>query len=139
MKKQINKYCQLSLTVFAAIFIFSAFGSVFGQGIGAKYNSREPRTCADKTQPKAGAPSAAKAAEYVICENEGIDGDKLYFVEDVKVQVGAGRRYNPREDINFSGIDTKFLIYPIRGSYKILSMHGDFSRPHEHQSELQSL
>ena len=117
MKKQINTKAVIS--TFAVIFIFGAVNSIFAQnGIGAKYNSRDPKTCADATSPKSGALSAAKAVEYVTCENEGINGDKLYFVEDVKVQVGAGRRYNPAEDINFSGIDTKFLIYPIRGSYK---------------------
>ena len=120
MKIQINQCQQYFLPVtIAALFIFGAFGSTFAQkGIGAKYNARDPRTCTDAVLPKSGAPSAAKAAEYVTCENEGINGDKLYFVEDVKVQVGVGRRYNPREDINFGGIDTKTLIYPIRGSYK---------------------
>ena len=119
MKNQNNQRLQTVLmATIVTIFLLGAFGSTFAQGIGASYGSRDPRTCADKTSPKAGALSAAKAVEYVICENEGINGDKLYFVADVKVQVGTGRRYNSREDINFSGIDTKFLIYPIRGSYK---------------------
>ena len=106
------------LVAFAAILMLGALNSTFAQGVGAPYAAREPRTCADKTSPKSGALSAAKAAEYVVCENEVIWSEYLFFVDDVKVQVGAGRRYNPREDINFSGIDTKFLIYPIRGSYK---------------------
>ena len=108
------------LAAIATIFLLGTFNSTFAQGVGAPYGARDPRTCADKTSPKSGALSAAKAAEYVICENEHESGGGyIYFVEDVKVaQVGAGRRYNPREDINFSGIDTKFLIYPIRGSYK---------------------
>ena len=106
------------LAAIATVFLLGASHSTFAQGIGAKYGSREPRTCADKTLPRTGALSPAKAAEYVICENEVIWSEYLFFVDDVKVQVGAGRRYNPREDINFSGIDTKFLIYPIRGSYK---------------------
>lgn len=119
MKNQNDQRPQtILLAAITTIFLLAAFGSTFAQGVGAKYGSREPRTCADKTLPKAGALSAAKAAEYVVCENEGINGDKLYFAEDVKVQVGAGRHYNPREDINFGGIDTNFLIYPIRGSYK---------------------
>jgi len=119
MKRQINKRLQsVLLASITTILLLGASHSTFAQGIGAKYNSRDPRTCADATLPKTGAPSAAQAAAYVICENEGVNSDKLYFVDDVKVQVGAGRRYNPREDINFSGIDTKFLVYPIRGSYK---------------------
>ena len=117
MNKHIN--AKFLMAAIVKLFIFSAFNSTFAQkGIGKQYNSRDPLTCADATSPKSGALSAAKAVEYVTCENEGINGDQLYFVEDVKVQVGAGRRYNPAEDINFSGIDTKFLIYPIRGSYK---------------------
>ena len=119
MKKQNNQGRQtVLLAAIATIFFFGAFSSTLAQGVGAKYGARDPRTCADKTLPKTGALSAAKAAEYVVCENEVIWSEYLFFVDDVKVQVGAGRRYNPREDINFSGIDTKFLIYPIRGSYK---------------------
>ena len=120
MNNQTNQRLQtILLATITTILLFSAFGSTFAQGVGAKYNSRDPRTCADATSPKTGALSAAKAAEYVICENEHESGGGyIYFVEDVKVQVGSGRLYNPREDINFSGIDTKFPIYPIRGSYK---------------------
>lgn len=120
MKSQNHEFQRLlQMAAIAIIFLCAAFSSVYAQkGIGTKYNSRDPRICADKASPKTGAPSAAKAAEFVACENEGINGDKLYFVENVKVQVGAARRYNPAEDINFSGIDTKFPIYPIRGSYK---------------------
>ncbi len=104
MKKQNNLNLQSFLLITTIIVIlFGAVHSTFAQnGIGKQYNSRDARTCADETSPKSGALSAAKAAEYVVCENEGINGDKLYFVEDVKVQVGASRRYNPREDINFS-------------------------------------
>jgi hypothetical protein len=40
------------------------------------------------------------------------------LVDDVSVQVGKGRPYNIREDINFPDIDTHFLVYPIRGSLK---------------------
>lgn len=119
MNKQINQHQQfLRLATIAAIFSFGAFGSTFAQGVGAKYGARDPRTCADKTQPKNGALSAAKAAEYVICENEVVWSEYLFFVDAVKVQIGAARRYNPAEDYNFSGIDTRFPVYPIRGSYK---------------------
>ncbi|MEO6655747.1 MAG: hypothetical protein ABIO36_06650 [Pyrinomonadaceae bacterium] len=107
------------LAAIGTLFLLGTLAATFGQGPGAKYGARDPRTCNDKTSPKTGSLSAAKATEYAICENEHESGGGyLYLVEDIKVtQVGAGRRYNPREDINFSGIDTKFLIYPIRGSY----------------------
>ncbi len=91
--KQTKRWQTILPAAIATIFLLGAFSATFAQnGIGAKYNSRDPRTCDNATAPKTGALSAAKAAEYVTCENEGINGDKLYFVEDVKVQVGAGQR-----------------------------------------------
>ena len=117
MKSPKNQLLQLLLpATFTTIFLFSAAHSTFGQkGIGAKYGSRDPITCADSKSPKTGAPSAAQAAQYVICSSEHEIND-LYLVENVTVQVGKGRPYNIREDINFPDIDTKFPVYPIRGS-----------------------
>ena len=103
------------LAAIAAIFLLGAFNSTFAQGVGAKYGSRDPRTCADKKSPKSDAPSSAQAAQYVICSSEHIIND-LYLVENVTVQVGKGRPYNIREDINFPDIDTKLPVYPVRGS-----------------------
>jgi len=116
MKHQNNQHRQtILLAAMATMIIFAAFNSTFAQGIGAKYGSRDPRTCADKTSPKTGAPSPAQAAQYVVCSSEHVIND-LYLIENVAVQVGKGRPYNIREDINFPDIDTKFPVYPIRGS-----------------------
>ncbi len=81
-----------------------------------KYGTRDPRTCKDMKAPAKGAPSAALALKYVICEIEKVSGQYLYLVENVKVEVGGGRPYNPNSDINVPEINVKFPIYSIRGS-----------------------
>jgi hypothetical protein len=120
MTNQINQYCLSSLLAAIAIILtFGAFGATVAQekkSPGERYGSREPRTCADKKAPAKGAITAALAAKYFICKAEGIDGQYLYLVENVKVEVGAGRPYNPNMDLNVPEIDVKFPVYPIRGS-----------------------
>lgn len=118
MKKQRDTKQALILTVISTIILLGASISIFAQeGIGTKYGSRDPRTCADRSQPKTGAISAEKAREYVICETEHAPSD-LYLAEEVMVQVGAARRYNANEDFNFPNIDVKSPVYAIRGSLK---------------------
>lgn len=122
MKKQTSpRWLQLLLATIATIVLLGAFNSTLAQpGIGAEFAARDPRTCKDKTQPRSGALSAEQAKEYLICDTEGLV-NQLYLIDEVTVQVAPGRRYNPNEDINFPDIDLKFLIYPIRGSYKSYS------------------
>ena len=117
MKNQ-NFQQSLLLTAIATLFIFSAFTSTFAQkGIGAKYGSRDPQTCADSKSPKTGAPSPAQAAQYVVCSSEH-EVNYLYLAENVVVQqIGKGRPYNINEDINVPDIDVKTSVYAIRGSY----------------------
>ena len=88
-------------------------------GIGQKYNSRDPRSCRE-TPSKSKAPTLAEAVESVICNSEHEAGiETLYLLEDVKVsQVGVGSPYKPGVDGNVQDIDPGFLIYPIRGSLK---------------------
>jgi hypothetical protein len=119
MKNQNNQRRQfILLTTITTLFLLGAFSSTFAQsGIGAKYGARDPKTCADKTLPKTGAPSAAQAGQYVICGHEHVV-DVLYLDEDVTVQVGKGRSYNMKEDYNVPNIDVKVPVYPIRGSLK---------------------
>lgn len=119
MKKQINQRRQsFLLATIAVIFLLGAFVPAFAQkGIGAKYGSRDPRTCADKSLPKSGALSPAQAAQYVICGDEHIV-DGLYLDEEVTVQVAKGRPYNINEDFNVHDINAKVPVYPIRGSLK---------------------
>ncbi len=120
MKNQNNSHWQSSLLItIVAIFLLGAFNFTFAQaGIGAKYGARDPRTCADKKSPRTGALSAAQATEYVTCASEGVFVTSLFLVENVSVQIGKARPYNIREDINFPNIDTKFPVYPIRGSFR---------------------
>ncbi len=112
---------RLVLAAIATIILLGAFSSALTHpGIGAEFGARDPRTCKDKTQPRSGALSAEQAKEYLICDTEGLV-NQLYLIDEVTVQVAPGRRYNANEDINFPDIDLKFLIYPIRGSYKSYS------------------
>jgi hypothetical protein len=120
MKKQTKSNWQT--IVFAAIAIVLAFG-VFGAVVaqekkspGERYSSREPRTCADMKAPAKGAITAALAAKYFICKAEGIQGQYLYLVENVKVAVGGAIPYAAVKDRSFPEIDVKHPVYPIRGS-----------------------
>jgi len=109
------------LTFQAIITVISVVGvsaAIYAADTGAKYGTRDPRICKDKTQPRKGALSAEQARQYFICGAEYILAGKLYLIENVTVQVGEARPYNPNEDINFPNINTKFPIYPIRGSFK---------------------
>ena len=117
MKKQNNQPLQsLLLATIAIIFLLGASASTFGQGIGAKYGSREPQTCADTKSPAKGAMTVALATKYFICNSEHIYSDNLYLVEDVSVQVGGAVPYNPR--YSAPDIDVRASIFPIRASFR---------------------
>lgn len=85
-------------------------------GVGSKYGTRDPYSCKSTKTPASGAISAEVAAQYVICSAEGETGGMLYLLENVKVEVGNGRRFNPNSD-DYADIDQKSLLYPIRGSF----------------------
>ncbi|MGI8467905.1 MAG: hypothetical protein ACR2N3_05580 [Pyrinomonadaceae bacterium] len=117
MKKQNNQRRQhFLLAAIATIIMLGASASAFAQGIGAKYGSRDPQTCADTKTPARGAISAALATKYVICAQDGEQSSQLYLVENVKVTVGGGRPYNSFSDSYATSIDTTAPVYPIRGS-----------------------
>jgi hypothetical protein len=87
------------------------------KSIGARYGSREPVKCADRTKPTRGAPSNAQALEHVKCSMER-ETSSLYLVEDVTVQVAPkGRPYNPLAPI--PEVDTTHPIFDIRGSLRL--------------------
>jgi len=91
-----------------------AFGAQ--QGVGAKYGAHDPRTCPTAKQPASGAPSAAQAAAYVVCNREGEFGENLYLLDHVEVTaIAKGRRYNMNEDINVPNIDVSAPVFAIRG------------------------
>jgi hypothetical protein len=121
MKKQTIKRRQTSLlTTIATVFIFGAFTIAFAQenkSIAESYGSRDPRTCEDTKAPLRGAITAALALKYLNCQMENVSGGSLYLVENVKVDVGGGISYAAiMGQRSLSEIDTKYPVYPIRGS-----------------------
>ena len=119
MKRQKNQRLQsVLLATITIIFLLGAFHSTYAQqGAGKPYDARDPRTCADMKAPAKGAMTVALATKYLICASEGVQGDYLYLIEDVQVQVGGGVPYNPRDLINVSDIDVKALVFPLRASF----------------------
>jgi hypothetical protein len=106
------------ITVAAAVMALLATVSVNAQpGSGKKFGARDPRTCADRTQPKGNTISAAKAKEYIEC-SEFFDTQNLYLNEEVFVQTGSPRPYNMNNDIRVPNIDVRIPITPIRGHLK---------------------
>lgn len=120
MKKQINKRRQSSLlAIISIIFILSVFTAAFAQekSIAERYGSRDLRTCEDTKAPARGAITAALALKYLNCQMEYVSGGNLYLVENVKVEVGGGISYAAiMGQRSLSEIDTKYPVYPIRGS-----------------------
>ena len=121
MKNQNNQRLQtVLLAPIATIFLFGALSSIFAQaGSGAKYGTRDPRTCADTKAPAKGAMTAALATKYIICAAERVSGENLYLIEDLTgVQVGGSRPYSYNTD-SVADIDVTARVYPFRtGSYK---------------------
>jgi hypothetical protein len=112
-----------------------------GTTVGAKYGTRDPRTCGSRTAPAHGAPSAEQAKQYVICELEQGDGQHpLFLVNNVQVQVAAVS-HPPNQlvkEITAATMDPSEPIWDIRGSFTIyrcdalasLTAQNDFARSH---------
>lgn len=97
------------------------FGTAAAQGeksISERYGSRDPRSCEDTKAPARGAITAALAQKYLNCQMEYVSGGgSLQLVENVKVEVGGGVSYaSIIGQRSLSEIDTKYPVYPIRGS-----------------------
>jgi hypothetical protein len=113
-----------------------------GNSIGAKYGTREPRTCGDRTAPAQGAPSAAQATQYVICELEQGNGrDPLLLATNVKILQVASVSHPPNlltKEITTGNIAVGEPIWDIRGSFtsyrcsalSTLIASNDFARTH---------
>ena len=80
------------------------------------YGTRDAETCGNTKAPVRGAITPALAKKYLMCDREGVRRHAMHIVENVKVEVGGGRRFQPQSDLNFSDINVRALIYPIRGS-----------------------
>lgn len=120
MNKRTNKLNKIRqsplLAIIAVILTCAAFGAVSAQdkkSISEKYGARAPLTCENLQ----GALTSETAKQALQCYLERISSDMLFLLEDVKVQVGAGRPYNPATDALINDIDVKALVYPIRGSF----------------------
>jgi hypothetical protein len=90
------------------------------EGVGAKYGSRNPRTCSSMKEPAKGGLSAELATKYTACGFEKeMNGNTLYLVENLKVEVGGGTAYKDLPSIHRpGGAEPNAIIYAIRGSYK---------------------
>jgi hypothetical protein len=120
MRRQVNQ-CRLSslLAATAAVLLCGGFSLTFAQaGVGEKYGARDPRRCPAAKQPVRGAPSPAQAAQYLICGDEKEFANDLILLDDVKVEVGGARPFNPVVDRGVQNLDPKQPVYPIRGSFK---------------------
>jgi hypothetical protein len=83
--------------------------------------TRQPRTCASRSAPSKGAISAAQAAIYAACEDEGDNPSKypgsVNFVDILSLQVAKPRRVTDVDVTRYGQtIDANRPIYPIRGS-----------------------
>jgi hypothetical protein len=109
-----------------------------GNTVGAKYGTRDPRTCSSRNLPARGAPSAAQATQYVICALEQGNGSSaMSLVTNVKVQV-APVPHPANPNLTPSDSDPREPYWDIRGSftsyicYPLDSLIGspDFARTH---------
>jgi hypothetical protein len=84
-----------------------------GHGLGSRYGTREPRTCASRKEPV----TPELARQYFICdaEVEGVTG--LVLVANVRIEVAPGRSFNYNTDSGHKGIDPKQTVYDVRGSF----------------------
>jgi hypothetical protein len=78
-----------------------------------EYKARAPRTCSAVTSP----PSAAVATVLVQCTMDAVSYTGLGLIQDVKLQMGASRKFDNWGDLGLAGIDSTALVYPLRGSY----------------------
>jgi hypothetical protein len=84
--------------------------------------TRQPRTCSSRSAPSSGGISAAQAAVYAACEDEGDSQSKLpgtvNFVDILSLQVAKPRRVSDIDVAKYGQeiIDVNKPIYPIRGS-----------------------
>lgn len=113
-----------TFTLIAVFTLFAAISAAAQAGSGAKYGSRDPKTC--PAASFSGAPSAAQARDLVTCATEQDTGDTIYLVENVQVQVAlAPRQYQSGDEYN--DIDPNKPVYPIRGSFTWYSCRKQFN------------
>src|SRR3569833_2372128 len=90
---------RVGLQVGAAVLLSFLPALARAEGLGAKYATRDPATCASKTEPATGAPSPEQVKRYLLSGSarrvgEGEDSfHHLILMENVQVQIGKGRPF----------------------------------------------
>ena len=96
------------------------------KGIGTRFGTRDPRSCASRKEPSKGALTSDQAKQYFLCEAEYMEkggspeNDHLWLDTNVIVEVGKGRPFNMATDsacAPCTEIDPSQTVYPIRGSF----------------------
>jgi hypothetical protein len=115
--------CALSFLAFSGN--IAAVGAGSGQNDGselsgppqmnANYQAREPRLC----KPLATPPNQAQAAVLVQCTMDQDRPAGLFLMQDVIVQIGAPRSYQPEIDSNLAEINMSAPVYPLTGSLTV--------------------
>jgi len=113
-----------------------------GNSLGAKYGTREPVTCANRTTPAKGPPSPEQARQYFICEQEGDGITFINLIANVKLQVAPashppnpGASYPTAPDLNqpawdIRGSFTKYECTKPPKAVPTLDTVTDFARTH---------
>jgi hypothetical protein len=101
--------------LFALAFTLSSlsFSSSASAATGADFGTRSPRTCA----PVKSQPTVQQMAALVQCSQEKFFNGDVMILDQVKVQAGSARAYEPRSDGGHENIDVRANIIPIRGSF----------------------
>lgn len=79
---------------------------------GADYGTRSPRTCSHVYRQ----PNTKQVAALVQCSSEAYLDSYIALTDQVKVQLGTTRAFDPRTDANHQRIDVRAKVIPIRGS-----------------------
>jgi hypothetical protein len=81
-------------------------------------SANQPLDCSNSKAPARGAITSDLAKLYFICQMEKVSGQYLYLVENVNLEVGSSRPYNPGQE-SAPEIDPTKPMYAIRGSYML--------------------
>lgn len=88
-----------------------------GNGVGAQFGTREPATCASRTAPARGAPSADQARQYFICDKEVAFMNTLSLVTNVKVQVAPVSEPPNQLVYSVPDMDPRQPVWDLRGGF----------------------
>ncbi len=83
--------------------------------LNANYQARDPRLC----KPVVAPPSRGQARALVQCTMEADRPTGLWLMQDVRVAMGAPRRYEPQTDSSLAEIDMSAPIIPLAGSLTV--------------------